>query len=418
MLTVQPTPSPSAGLLPGLATALAALPGGESAAMAGVLKALAFELMARDSQGTRGNSPEGLPENEIDDDANGAANPKGRYAMKVYGPYPHKQKWRILIRTCSSQEAKSYDTEDEAKAALRRFRVEARKQTGIPVEKAIQEYVEQNRRNGLKEGSLVTSRNRLRKIFGPVLGAPLPTITPTRARELFMKLEGSVDSRRNTLAEVKTFCRRAQKNKWIEVVLFEDVQGEGRRHYGKPKLTLDESRRYIATCRKNIESGDRQKSEAGVACAMTLLFGMRASEITDLPVRNLDDNASVIRITRAKSRAGVRNLQVPEWFRPYLATLAAGKAGTDALIGHNRRWLHKRVSVMCIAANVPPVSPHGLRGTHADLALTAAMSPKAVSAALGHETLTTTYQHYADEGISLTADHGRALAALGTGQPN
>jgi hypothetical protein len=42
---------------------------------------------------------------------------------------------------------------------------------------------------------------------------------------------------------------------------------------------------------------------------MALLFGMRASEITDLPVRDLDAGGTVIRIAHAKSQAGIRALQ-------------------------------------------------------------------------------------------------------------
>ncbi len=58
------------------------------------------------------------------------------------------------------------------------------------------------------------------------------------------------------------------------------------------------------------------------------------------------------------------------------------------------------------------VPPHGLRGTHADLALAAAATPLAVSKALGHESLTTTYRHYANEEITHEQQHLAALENL------
>ena len=133
-----------------LAAVLAAVAAAASkgpAALAGAIKALASEGLAREVPG------QALPENhiEIDGDAGGVSNPKGHDAMKIYGPYPHKRKWRLLIRNGSQQEARSFDTEAEAKVALRKLRIQAHKQAGIPVGKAIDAYAEQLRRNGLKE---------------------------------------------------------------------------------------------------------------------------------------------------------------------------------------------------------------------------------------------------------------------------
>jgi integrase len=93
-------------------------------------------------------------------------------------------------------------------------------------------------------------------------------------------------------------------------------------------------------------------------------------------------------------------LQVPDWFHPYLQILAKNKQPTDLLVGRERTWLHRNVRAICRQAGVSEVSPHGLRGTHTDLALTAAATPKAVSLALGQESLTTTYRHCADQGIA------------------
>lgn len=131
---------------------------------------------------------------------------------------------------------------------MRKPRIQAHKQAGIPVGKAIDAYAEQLRRNGLKERSIDTTLYRLRRLFGPVLQVPLPMVTPARAKDLFMKQEGSVDTRRNILNQARTFCRRAKENEWTDTILLADVKGEGKRRCGKQKLTVDESRTFLA-CR-------------------------------------------------------------------------------------------------------------------------------------------------------------------------
>ena len=399
-----------------LATALAAVAAAAAsgpAALAGVIKALASEATAGEPQG------QALPENHIaiDGDASGVSNPKGHDAMKIFGPYPHKKKWRILIRLGSEQQARSFDTEAEAKAEIRKLRIQAHKQAGLAVEKAIDAYVEQLRRNGVRERSIDTTRYRLRKLFEPVLLVPLATVTPARARELFTKLEGSVDSRRNILNQARTFCRRSKENEWTDSILLADVKGEGKRHCGKQKLTVDESRKFLAACLDLAASANPKKQTEGVGAAMALVFGMRASEITSLQVRDLDAGGTIIRITHAKSQAGIRTLQVPEWFRPHLQRLAEGKEPTERLVGHDRTWLHRNVRAICRKAGITEAPPHGLRGTHADLALLAAATPLSVSKALGHESLTTTYRHYADEGITQSREHERAVEFLAPPRP-
>ena len=389
-----------------VAAALAAVAARRPAILAEIIKALALELPTEDA------SLQTLPENGIDDDADGVPNAKGHDVMKIFGPYPYKKRWRTLIRLGSEQEARSFATEAEAKAEVKRLRLEAHRQLGVTCAKAIDAYVDNLRTNGLKERSIDTTRYRLRKFFEPVLSAPLATLTPARARELFVKLAGSVDSRRNTLAEAKTFCRKAKDKGWTDSVLLSDVQGEGRRRFGKPKLTLDESRKFLAVCLELAGSPNPRERTAGIGSAMALVFGMRASEITGLQVKDIDAGGTIIRVSKSKTQSGIRSLQIPDWFKPYLARQAEGKAPTDLLIGRERTWLHRNVRAICRRAHITEAPPHGLRGTHGDLALTAAVAPKAVSQALGHESLTTTYRHYADPGITRAVEHGRAIESL------
>ena len=216
----------------------------------------------------------------------------------------------------------------------------------------------------------------------------------------------------NTLAEAKTFFQFARARGITLVHPVEGVKGEGRRHYGKAKLSCDEARKFLAKCLELAGGGGEKQQVAAVAAAMPLVFGLRASEVTERQVRDLDDQGAIPRVTKSKSRAGIRSLQVPDWFKPHLQALAKNKQPNHLLVARDRTWLHRQVGQICEAAGVPKVSPHGLRGTHSDLALVAASTPLAVSQALGHESVSTTFKHYADVNLAEQNDHQRATAAL------
>jgi len=74
------------------------------------------------------------------------------------------------------------------------------------------------------------------------------------------------------------------------------------------------------------------------------------------------------------------------------------------------------VKRVCVAAKVPVVCPHGLRGTHASVATAAGMSPDVVAGALGHEDSRTTLRHYADGQAVSDGAQGRALKVITGGR--
>jgi integrase len=168
----------------------------------------------------------------------------------------------------------------------------------------------------------------------------------------------------------------------------------GQRRRGKDQLDrLDDARRWLDAALKLAGSGD----VGAIAAATALLMGMRASEVTDRLVRDLDDDGRVLIIPTAKTRAGVRRLRIPEVLRSLLARLADGKQPTERLFGAeaNRYWLRFAVRRICRVAATPVIGPHGLRGTHATLAVQAGVTGDAVAAALGHESFAITASHYA-----------------------
>ena len=64
------------------------------------------------------------------------------------------------------------------------------------------------------------------------------------------------------------------------------------------------------------------------------------------------------------------------------------------------------------------VTPHGLRGTHANVAKEVGVSGVLLAAAMGHKSETTTTEHYAGRGAVAQAAVDRVAGALRRGLPH
>jgi integrase len=360
-----------------------------------------------------------LSDTRIADEPDGAST-KGKPMRRVHGPYRHHDRWRIKIieRRTGKVTHQSFSTEEEARAALRSLRRVLALESGISVADALNAYEKHLAVKGNKPRTVVTTMYRLRRFFGSVGKLAVVGLTPTAGQKLYddfaqVKTKRgptmSVDSARNTLAEAKTFLAWAVTKRWARANALAEVKGMGKRRRGKPQLTVDEARRWLAV---GMEMA--RKEDGVVAALMALLMGMRASEIADRIVRNLDDDGRLLWITDAKTQAGIRRLRVPESLQPLLRRITEGKPPTGRIFGPkaNRQTVLRHVRRICKAAGVPIVSPHGLRGTHASLAMTAGATGDLVAAALGHESFTTTERHYARPEAIADAHQSGALREL------
>lgn len=340
----------------------------------------------------------GLSDTRIVDEPDGAS-PKGKPMHRVHGPYPHHDKWLIKIVDRATRKAANrvFETREEAERAAQLLKRQERHQAGISVGGALDVYERWlaevgHKGEGNKPRTVETTMQRLRRFFEATKKISVNALAPASAEKLYEALTGAVDSRRNILAEAKTFLRWCCKKGWTKINVLEQVQGLGRRRRGKPQLTTDEARRFLA---KALELA--ADDEGAIAAAMALLMGMRAGEIVERTVRNLDDDGRLLWITDAKTQAGVRRLEVPPQLQEHLLRLARGKRPADRLFGRatHRHWVLRAVHRICKAAVVPRVPSHGLRGTHATLAVSAGATSHLVAAALGHESFATTARHYA-----------------------
>lgn len=192
-------------------------------------------------------------------------------------------------------------------------------------------------------------------------------------------------------------CAWCVKRGWLPSNPFANVEPVGRKNVRKSKLRIDESRAFL-------ELALAENTEAGLAAAIALLMGLRASEVASIRVRDVDDGASVLWIDeedgeeRLKTADSERYLEIPLVLRDRIAALCKGRKGSERLFGdRDRHWVYYHVTRLSEAAKVPRVTPHALRRTHAKIS--AETSPiEHVARALGHGGTQVTKRHYVGKG--------------------
>lgn len=302
----------------------------------------------------------------------------------VCGPYRHRRQFRVDVRAENGERRPClFATEREALVFIQETRAQLGIRLGVTVQEAIDEYERYLRDDkGNKPKSVGSTIQRLGTLMKLCLNAELRRIKADRCQDLYDALTArlAVDSHRNYLAETKTWLRWCIERGWIAKSPMEGVKGVGRRVRGKDQLRLDEARRFSAAA---FDLADLHDGPVAALCALWL--GMRASEIVDRKVRDLDDEGRLMWIPSSKTKAGRRMLVVPEAIRPLLLEVAEGKQADDWLFSsHKREWVLDWVKRLCRAAGVPEVTCHGLRGTYASIAIGAGGSGRDVAQSMGH----------------------------------
>ena len=287
------------------------------------------------------------------------------------------------------------------------------------------------RERGLRGATVERAETHLRRFFqldeevdGKTMafakpGGMLEDLRERRCAELYdvMTKTVAVDTHRNALAAAKAFGAWCVEQGWIRTNPVDGVKPTGQRNRGKKQLRIDEARKLVDVCIKRANLGD----EGAIGALTAFLMGMRASEVTDRVVRDLDDNGRLLWIEVGKTKRSRRTLEVPAMLRPYLLAFAKDRAPEEQLITrskssrgnkHGRHWLLRHVRLLCEEAQVPMVCVHSLRGLHATLATDAGVSSHAVAAALGHSTPAVTHAHYIEGGTARRARTRKVMGKL------
>ena len=340
--------------------------------------------------------------------------------IKIFGPYRHHGGYRCqLIIEGQRSWTPGAPTPEKAYQIAQRSVERIQASHPLAIGEAIDLYAENLKQKGRKPASYEGTPLRLRLFFAKVMKQPMSTLAPPRCASLYRDLTTQTSTRtgkplavathRAYLADARSFCRWAVKVGHLRKNPLESVEPVGRPRTGKTQLRIDEARHWK---RKAHELAAEGKPGA-VAALMTLLMGLRASEVISRTVRDLDDNGRLLWIPEAKTDAGKRTLRIPDELQPYLRQLAKDKLPLALLFGeHDRDWPRDWVKKICRLAKVQEVCAHSMRGLHATLAIQAGASPDLVARSLGHESASMTLSAYAAPGSAAQAQQNTVLAAL------
>jgi integrase len=346
---------------------------------------------------------------------------------RVLGPTWCKDKasWRATVLQPQADESghrrtyRYFGDKNEAQDWIEETRAKLVRLSGVTIEQALTEYREHLRERDNKEESDDEKLRRLGKFFESVKRMQVSRLRPERGAELYASFRDgrSVDYHRDSLSAAKGFLSWCINRGWITESPLAKVNGIAKKNKGKLQFTGDECKRWLALCmakaaRRDSASAVRH-SDAAIALMMLLLMALRQSDVLRRTVRDVDLDATVLRVSNGKTKKSNRPRWIPVQLRPFLKTITAGLPSSELLFGERTiSWLIKAQRRFCKEAGVPYVCPHGLKGTAGSvLAVTGELSDK-IADHLSHDNSAITERHYIAPGILDGVQASRALEVL------
>lgn len=375
--------------------------------------------------------------------------------VRCGGPEEHGKRYRVVRITADGVRRHRYFDTDERATAETKARIyvlEFREQRGkrsVMLGTAVTEYLEHlklhgsvtngKKRRPVKETTLKIVRSKLEGILRlvdpdlrkanrgrrrpldlPIIDREIGSLSPAVATGLYKARVKAVkpDTHQSELLNASAFGNWCVGRGYLKVNPFAGVLPEGDLSQGKETLTVDEAQKVF-----DIALAQSVHPVLDFAVAAIMVFGTRVSEVLKRTVRDLDVGGTVLRLTKTKSRAGERDMRIPEMLRPGFQRLAQaansgllvrGQSGPTAkLFGTTTSGtILKHVAKLCQMAGVPVVCTHGLRGSAISNAHETGTPLKAVSAAAGHANTNVTLNHYIRPGVVESVHAAKAAAAL------
>lgn len=346
---------------------------------------------------------------------------------RVLGPYVEKDRWRLVILEKGVRRSEYLAS---ALAAQRRKVQLTKKQLELQeftVGSLIAAYIAEKESLGVVLAETCRDQaKRLNYFLGSVVSFPVPNVTPKLAERLYSDLTKrlkrsngkpiAVATHRLLLKYAKHLFGWAARKGFLSDSPFKSVTPIGKPKVGKPQLRIDEARRFIDTALADYEL--RGKPIA-LAVVMALTMGLRASELLNRQIRDLDDDCGILWIDRGKTANARRHLRIPEFIRPYLQRQVHGQDPAAHLfasevpgISQKRQIMLATVRRFCKQANVASVCTHSLRGLYATLAVESGALAETVATSLGHSSFAVTEKHYAQPSVVSNAKTARVGSLL------
>ena len=340
-----------------------------------------------------------------------------REPARVLGPYSESGLWRIIeVDAKGRRTSHTVDTRQAANRLMARLRANLGART---VAATIELWAAARLRTGDCAPASVTSEAaRVRDMLHPVLDLRLGDVTERKAIALYERATTEPSPKtgqplraathRLYLSLVQRMWQWAQKQGYAPHNPWEDIEPIGRVSSGKPQLRPTEARRFAAFAEQEAAAG----SGLALAALCCLSLGLRASEALGITARDVDAECGDLYVNGTKTAAARRRLKVPAHLAVLLGRAAAARHPLDRLCVSTRQSLHKTVVAMCARIGVPRVCVHGLRGTHASLAVSGGASVEAVARVLGHTSTKMTLGHYITEEAATAARVAAVDASL------
>lgn len=237
---------------------------------------------------------------------------------------------------------------------------------------------------------------------------PLSSLTPSVCQKLYNDLvkTKAAATHHGMLKTTQNFTKWCTASGFFKKDPAEEILLEGTANVGKAQLKLDEARKLILQCYSD------SHPTAGVAVAAVLTLGARAHEITERQVNDLDDNGKVLCITKSKTKAGERRVQLPPVLRAKLRKVVEGQPPGASIFSMSNANLLEHVYRLCHEAGVPAVCTHGLRGTHVTLTGENEIEMQNIARQVGHAGTDVTRRHYMAAGTEQSMRAARFEAML------
>jgi integrase len=357
---------------------------------------------------------------------------------RVLGPTWCKDKaaWRVTtvdpkgIGGASGRSYRYFGSEEDAGVWKEVTEARLVRLEGVTVEGALSMFETELRGRGNLESSVAQCKRWLELFFEPVMSMQIARLRHEKATELYARFrEGrSVDYHRDALSRAKGFLSWCVERGWVSENVLVKVKGIGKRKTGKPQFTGDEAHRWfvfmLAKAQRRSTMRECQESDRATALLMLLLMALRQGDVINRRVRDVDLNATVLRVTKGKTAKSNRPRKIPDQLQPLLRQVVHGRdveewlfPASDTASGtHTNHWLRKSQRRFCKAAGVPYIPPHGLKGTAGSiLAETGELSDK-IADHLSHARSSMTERHYITPGIVDGAQAAKAFVVLSGGR--
>ncbi len=338
------------------------------------------------------------------------ARPRKEYSVR--GPYKHGRKWRIEIIGMGARKVESFTERSEAEKAKRDLEKEMPR--GLTMQVAHDNYRQALIERGCKQSTITRTLRRLRAWHDPDELVKEMTAGKLAARYRQRVDKISVDGHRNELKEVKAFWR------WMRQPIADKIEPVGRRKRGKPQLRRSEARKLYEVLYKRMGL-----DEGALAVMCILLLGVRSCELLARKARDIDvsDDSVLLWIDEGKTRSASRHIELPAPIAIMLARRVRNLQPADwlwpgkTITGHRRHsWLIDACKRLCEIAEVPVITPQGLRGTWSTLTREAGTSSAVIAADMGHASDVVTKQHYIKAGADERAKTRRMLKVVDGGK--